>query len=137
MRLGFTGTQKGLSIGQVNQLQDSLRRLQPVEVHHGDCLGADTEFHLICVSLKVPLIVIHPCDIPAKRANCHLREHSISKVVVLPVKAPLERNQDIVRCAQKLLACPYDRQEQLRSGTWATVRYARRLNKPVELIHGA
>jgi hypothetical protein len=32
------------------------------------------------------------------------------------------------------VACPRTDQEQRRSGTWATVRYARKVGKPVLII---
>lgn len=47
---------------------------------------------------------------------------------------PLERNHRIVDACDVLIACPKDAQEQLRSGTWATVRYARKQGKRVIVI---
>ena len=47
-------------------------------------------------------------------------------------KPYLDRNRDIVDACEVLLATP-DGPERLRSGTWSTVRYARKIGKPVEV----
>lgn len=46
-----------------------------------------------------------------------------------PVKPPLKRNYDIVDACDILLAAPRTLTEELRSGTWATIRYARKTGK--------
>jgi len=42
--------------------------------------------------------------------------------------------QGIVRETELLIAAPAEFSEQHRSGTWSTVRYARRLGRPVQII---
>jgi hypothetical protein len=49
-------------------------------------------------------------------------------------KPYLVRNREIVEGVDLLIACPKEPVEVLRSGTWATVRIARRLGVPVVLI---
>jgi hypothetical protein len=49
-------------------------------------------------------------------------------------KPYLVRNKDIVIETASLIAAPADPVEQLRSGTWSTVRFARQRGKPVFLI---
>jgi hypothetical protein len=49
-------------------------------------------------------------------------------------KRPLDRDWDIVEEANTLVAVPANQKEEVRSGTWATVRYARKLNAPVVII---
>lgn len=34
-----------------------------------------------------------------------------------------------------MIATPSSKEEELRSGTWSTVRYARKLRRPVTLIY--
>ena len=46
----------------------------------------------------------------------------------------LDRNKDMVRETAWLIAAPAEPEEQLRSGTWSTIRFARKLGKPVFLI---
>jgi len=52
----------------------------------------------------------------------------------MPIKRPLERNSDIVADSDLLLATPRFYEEELRSGTWATVRRARKANKPLIIV---
>ena len=96
------------------------------EVHHGDCLGGDAEFHAICLDLEFE-IHIHPPLIPKNRAFCHPADFTYTP------KAYLSRNHDIVDACDILIAAPA-KPETRRSGTWATIRYARKQKKPIALI---
>ncbi|MFQ5741967.1 MAG: hypothetical protein ACE5HV_00080 [Acidobacteriota bacterium] len=127
MKLGFTGTQRGLDSFQWSKVRAYVHGLAPEECHHGDCIGADAEFHGICRGFKFKIIV-HPPLKRIKRAFCKGDE-------TLPALPYLERNRAIVDECDELLACPYERREQLRSGTWATIRYARKTGKPVRIIY--
>jgi hypothetical protein len=50
-------------------------------------------------------------------------------------KPPLERNEDIVDFGRDLLiAAPLQMVEVVRSGTWHTVRYARKKKVTVEIL---
>jgi hypothetical protein len=53
---------------------------------------------------------------------------------VLPVKPPFERNEDIADMCDILIAAPKAATEVLRSGTWATIRHARRIGRQVVLL---
>ena len=72
-------------------------------------------------------VVIHPASLPDQRAFK-------SAADIRSPKAPLVRNKVIARETSVLIAAPGERIEQLRSGTWATVRHARRLKRPVVII---
>ena len=126
MIIGFTGTQDGMTSEQHIAVIDIVRQVSPNGVHHGDCVGADEEFHRIAQSLRVP-IVIHPPDNPVKRAWCE-------GGLVKDRKPYLERNHDIVDSVDLLIAAPRTSEEQLRSGTWSTVRYARKIGKSIVII---
>jgi hypothetical protein len=70
-------------------------------------------------------IVIHPPAIETQRAF----------KTAADVRAPkpyLDRNKEIVRETALLVAAPAEAVEQLRSGTWSTVRYARWLGRQVK-----
>ena len=128
MIVGFTGTQDGMTRLQKAMFVGVLARLCPREFHHGDCDGADQEAHeLVREHAHNCLIVIHPSDNDSKRAFCHgdsMREP----------KPYLDRNRAIVFACDELVAAPKTRTEELRSGTWATVRAARRSGKPVHMV---
>jgi predicted Rossmann fold nucleotide-binding protein DprA/Smf involved in DNA uptake len=51
-----------------------------------------------------------------------------------PEKPYLARNRDIVLETIALIAAPAEPLEQIRSGTWSTVRFAKKQGKTVILI---
>lgn len=127
--IGFTGTRSGLTEAQRDSLRAVLEPLQQgLELHHGDCVGADAEVHAIALA-QDGLVVKHPAsNVGESRAYC-------VGGLELPAQPPLERNHTIVNCTDALIACPRGQTEELRSGTWATVRYARKLGRPVVIIY--
>jgi hypothetical protein len=137
--IGFTGTREGTATEQRAALQKLLRERKPTEVHHGDCDGADEQFHSDSIDLGVPKIVIHPGHnyqgLFPTRSYCdqHTPGDGKSEITVLPAKPYLVRDRDIVMATELLIACPQG-QEKLRSGTWTTVRAARKANRPIIII---
>lgn len=129
MRIGFTGTQQGMTKKQQAALSDILgdRKLHIVEVHQGDCAGADAQAHDIATQLDIAVILHSP-------ANHKTLTGSAGRVPAHDEKPYLERNHDIVDCTDKLVAAPKGTQEDIHSGTWAAVRYARTCGKPVHVI---
>ena len=129
MRLGFTGTRDGMSARQLEAVQAMLMCLEyRTIVRHGDCVGADEQLHHLAKNRGLRIIV-HPPAHGTYRAMC------TEDVYQMMEKKPnLDRNHDIVDGSTLLLACPKTEQEQLRSGTWATVRYARRKGVPVVIV---
>jgi hypothetical protein len=95
-------------------------------LHHGDAIGADAEAHDIAVALGWA-VVIHP---PSEDYG---RAFKASSFVRAP-RPHLKRNRAIVRETDMLIAAPAGAIEELRSGTWSTVRYARRQGRPIWLI---
>ena len=125
-RKGFTGTQAGMTQKQMAAFAAVLDASVRGEFHHGDCVGSDEQAHDIAHKLGYR-IVVHPPTIGDKRAY---KEGDIARAV-----APyLTRNHDIVDDTTWLIAAPRGFKEELRSGTWATVRYARKLGKRVWVI---
>ena len=128
MKIGFTGTQTGMTHMQKRVFERLLHQFGCTEFHHGDCIGADSDAHKIARTLAVPWIVIHPPTDPRKRAFCKAN-------LVRPEKAYILRNHDIVNDTDTLIATPKEDTEQLRSGTWATIRYANKTGKRVIIIY--
>jgi hypothetical protein len=126
VRIGFTGTREGMTPAQERALRDFLASRPGAVLHHGDCIGADAQAHDVAVELGC-VVVIHP---PAVGT---LRAFKPSSDVRKP-RPYLDRNKDIVRETKLLIAMPAEFTEQHRSGTWSTVRYARRLGRPVRII---
>lgn len=125
MIIGFSGTRHGMTREQIVALWLILES-QTGDFHHGDCLGADTQAHTMA-SLLGWSIVIHPPDDNRMRANNN------APVVLAPTPY-LDRNQDIVDESDVLVAAPQTAGEELRSGTWAAIRYASYTHKPLRII---
>jgi hypothetical protein len=141
MKYGFTGTQLGMSDRQKDELRRLMGNVVDGEFHHGDCVGADFEAHQIVWSFMFgPTIIIHPPTISLKRANAWgwdplgTRPWRAHGCIQLPVKPYLERNHDIVDQTDTLIAAPRTNEEEQRSGIWATVRYARRIGRPIIIL---
>ncbi len=127
MKIGFTGTQDGMTTAQREALMSIFDQIrEPSELHHGDCIGSDAEAHSTAAAFGIKR-VCHPPDSPTKRAFCKCE-------VTLPEKPYLARNHDIVDATDMLIATPKSDQEELRSGTWATIRYARKLKRAIYII---
>ena len=127
MKLGFTGTHLGMTENQKDQVRIIFEDLKPEEFHHGDCIGADAEAHKIALSLNIP-VVIHPPSNPAKRAFCG------GSRAILPPDEYLSRNKSIVRSTEVLIATPFGYHEEQRSGTWSTIRFAKKWGFPVFIV---
>ena len=129
MKIGFTGTRRGLTPAQKDALSDTLINIaaDTAEVHHGMCVGADDEFHNMVRELDPGIrIVGHPPDDTKffAPAECD---------VMWSPKPYLERNKNIVYKCDVLIACPNGPEKQ-RSGVWATVRSGRSSRKPIVII---
>lgn len=135
MIVGFTGTRKGMNSSQEDRLRGLLsdwQRLWPDHqiFVHGGADGADTQAHAIAVELGYG-VEVRPT--PENMVNWINR---LDVAVVHPPKPPLDRNLDIVSQCEVLVATPYEREEIMRSGTWATVRAARKQSKHYAILRG-
>lgn len=125
----FTGTRLGLTQAQADELANALKSLCPQICRHGDCIGADKTFHsLVRALLPKAGILVYPSNMPNLRAYCQ------GDVSMQP-SAPIDRNHRMVEASEYILACPGERTEVLRSGTWATIRYAKKLDKPMTVMY--
>lgn len=126
--IGTTGTRDGLSKEQKEWVEDFSDKNQINVLHHGDCIGSDDEV-ATALSFGGTYIIAHPgSGVAAMRVNCVVND------LVLPAKLYVTRNQDIVRASELLLGFPKAEDEIIRSGTWATTRYARTLHIPIYVV---
>lgn len=131
MKIGFTGPRKGMTIPQKYRLADILNNMGQDgvsidEFHHGDCRGSDEEAFEIAEHLGWATIA-HPSTL--KRWNAYTKSD-----LIMPPQPPLYRNKIIVETVNLLVATPCT-PEILRSGTWSTVRYARKQERSIWIIH--
>ena len=125
--LGFSGTIKGMTDEQLVTFKTLIIDLDPAFFHHGMCIGADTQAHDAVWLLTDATIIGHP---PVNTRYMTTRKCTIRR----EPRRYMDRNQDIVVESELLIATPKEVKEQLRSGTWATVRRARKVGIPIILI---
>lgn len=127
--IGFTGTQRGVTEIQGETLISALigfREAGALWMENGDCVGADDDAgrHWRHLGGKVSL---HPPSNDRKRAWMPADRTAKAKPY-------LDRNRDIVKASDAMVATPAESEEQPRGGTWYTIRYARKLGKPLMII---
>lgn len=130
MKIGFTGSRKGMTTRQRLGLGDTLRHFRDriTEFHHGDCLGADAEAHHIAVNiLGADKVHVHPPRDPKMRAFCQSPH-------ILPEDDYLSRDRAIVEASDIVIACPKAGRPAPRSGTWYTIRYAQKSGVRVSIL---
>jgi len=135
-KVGFTGTSKGASDFQLKGLEERLKKLKEDgfdEFHHGLCIGADEQAAKIAKGLGYR-VVAHPGFSKKHPESLLYRSEFAENDEVLEAKAHIDRDHDIVDSVEYMLATPLQRDEQTRSGTWTTVRYARKQNRPTDVI---
>lgn len=131
-KVGFTGTRHGLAGLQREALRYIVLSTAPREAHHGDCVGADATFHALVELQRDDGVVWYPVIAhPAPEGPWSAHTNADVRLEPLP---PLERNRAIVEACDVLIACPLGDTEQRRSGTWATVRYARKQGKRIIIV---
>ncbi len=130
IHVGFTGTRFGASEVQLaamrrvlGELVDRSRDAEGFVAHHGDCIGADAQFHALARELRWR-VVIHPPVDDADRARC-VGDESRDPLT------HMKRNKAIVTEVSFMLAAPYDMTEQEHGGTWKTIRMARKAKRPL------
>ena len=130
VRVGFTGTQTGLADSQVAALARVLVELGVSVLRHGSCIGGDAWAHYLArvIGARVEL---HPPVDRSRAADVDMfpgeRVHRLRPYLV--------RNRHIVDACYVLVACPREEHgETDRSGTWSTVRYTRRVGRPVIVV---
>jgi len=130
--IGFTGTREGMSVSQRNKIKELLveQWVKGARVaHHGICKGADIDFHHLAKEIHYEVIG-HPGQ--GMDGSCYTRGVAFCDEV-MPAKYYFERDKDIVNASDVMLATPKSH-EVIRSGTWTTVRYARKVNKPIYIV---
>jgi len=119
MIVGITGTREGWTEQQKKTFYDIMsdKYTNISEIHHGGCDGID---------MQVAWTICN--HFPSIKLECHKPKQKISKFF-------LQRNKDIVNSCDILWAFPRNNNEEVRSGTWSTIRYARKKEIPTVIIY--
>ena len=116
MKLGITGTRKGISQPQTLYFIRFMSENNISELHHGGCRGVDLQLEDTANKLFQNVYIV--THLPKKKDS----------------EQYIKRNHEIVDICDYLLAFPYA-SEVLRSGTWATIRYAKKVGKEGKIIY--
>lgn len=122
IHLGFTGTRHGMTREQLHNVRSLVVSLQNankptrIAAHHGDCVGADAQFHAICRDLGC-WMVGHPPTDQKLRAWCQFDE-------LHPMQSYTRRNRAIVTSSVYMIGAPFEMERQNHGGTWGTIEMA-------------
>lgn len=94
---------------------------------HGDCEGWDAICHDVAKGIGYKIRIFPPVQ-SKHRALCR------GDLMETPQTYSV-RNQDIVRASDYIIVGPKNDTEVLRSGTWATYRFARKRKVPHTIIY--
>ena len=133
-KISMTGTRRinTLTRQQLTNFKELMKEYRDkgyTHLNHGDCVGADAVAHEIAIELGLKVIV-HPPTNPKSRAYCNG-----DNVTILDAREYKVRNQTLVNNGDILLALPHSNQEYNRSGTWHSVRQARRTKLPIIICY--
>lgn len=135
VKIGFIGNRYGLTLEQKDKIIAILDKYDNIIVSHGDCVGSDTNFHNICLNYrnehpnKYIRIEIFPSN------DLTLRAFNEPDLLRGEKESNIRRNFDIIKNSSILIACPIDKnKEQLRSGTWRTIREARKQKRLIYIL---
>lgn len=125
INIGFTGTRKGMTTGQMHALRRELTGFcaiyDTVYFHEGEGLDRDGKF--LSADMQAKKI--------AEDLSCIIVPHPPADNTA---KALLARNDIIVARCSFLIAAPGGYYELARSGTWATIRRGRNAQRDGEII---
>ena len=132
--IGFTGTRDGMTHAQAKLFSDLMgetltlyAQMTQFRFRFGVCKGADHQAAWIAKGLGYYIIGHPPIDTSQMCAIDVCDE-------LMPPEAYLKRNKSIVAASLQMIATPKEATEKLRSGTWATIRYATASRKKLTIM---
>lgn len=136
---GETGTREGATRLQLASVGWLWSRYEIKSLHDGDCVGVDAQLYSLARTFGVGDIVIHPPTNPKFRAFCGLSDdgkYIYQGVTVEPTQGYYVRDRAMVDATAAVVACPKQNLEQgkMTGGTWYTINYTRRQEKPLAIV---
>jgi hypothetical protein len=143
--LSFTGCRptktrlRGMTDLQRAVVANLLVERQPDKVVHGDCVGSDEVFAELVHELLGVTQILYPGYPPGRPDDFSQRawvdRRWPDECFVQPAKPFLERDTDIVLAGEFLLATPRGTKELTYSGTWSTIRRARKHGRRHSIVY--
>lgn len=130
MVIGVTGSRKGMNDYQINMFGYIVQGLEVDVFRHGVCTGTDETSSIIMRNLRPDTYIIgHPPLLDTHLSNSAVFDALEDKYEYL------ERNKHIVDNSNLLVGIPDTDKEKLRSGTWSTIRYAKKKGVKVIILY--
>lgn len=133
--IGFTGTRNVRDV-DLERIRAAVLALPPdATVVTGACIGVDALVARMAHGGRRHVHTIVPAG--RSRVDPYWRQHCNTFEEMPPGTDYRARNERIVELSDRLVAFPEypeDHHRSHRSGTWMTVRIARRAGKPVEVV---
>jgi hypothetical protein len=134
--VSVTATRDGITQKQADVFRREFAKVCCWQFFHGDCTGGDEQLASLVkyeMSRKWgaevrPRIVAYPSSLALQRA--HFPSH-----VSAPAMPPLLRNKMMINIADITFAFPRTSQEIIRSDTWQSIRYCRKVRQPLYLCY--
>ena len=129
LTIGFTGSRTGMTPSQRSQVRGILLELtkgQPWHARHGDCVGADAEFHALARELGA-YIIKHPPSDSRLQAHCDADQSEDPQPYA-------KRNKAIVDNSDLVIGTPPTQNNPGYGGTWQTIRFAQDADKLYGII---
>lgn len=130
--IGITGRRDGCNDKQLTDLKNLLNQYKflnregDVYLHHGDCIGVDTEAHDIGRELGFNIIIHPPIKDDCRAFN---KSHFIHEE-----KTYFKRNRYIVDSCDIVIGVPPTNYDVGKGGTWYTINYAIKRKVPLVII---
>ncbi len=134
MHVGFTGPRTGMTAEQYRAVEALIMKIDDefqeiIVIHHGCCIGADTEFADMCWRKRCDIVghppLVKAFESPPAMVICHK---------LMPAAPYHVRNQAIVDESGVMIATPRESQPQPAGGTWMTIRMALRALRAGKLV---
>lgn len=128
--LGFSGTKKGMNEHQLHYVLKQLRRAEVL--HHGDCVGADAQADSLCGSFGIKRYAWPGLDAFGKSPS---RAFCAAEYIMDPAPYYARNRTIVLHGVDGLIAAPEGPEDSFpRSGTWFTVRQARRYKRKLYIV---
>jgi hypothetical protein len=135
MKIGVTGTRNAPTQKQLDAVRKFLNAAQThcrteddfLELHHGDCVGADVAVAAIAKEFAIKTV----CHPPSKD---DLRAFFESNETRVPTSY-FARDRNIVNETDFLIVVPWQTSPQKSGGTWYTHDYAIKQGKNVKIFY--
>lgn len=130
--IGMTGTREGMTKLQSENFKSFITSMDlhtssaVTTLHHGDCIGADTDAHNIATKHELETEIHPPIKDDVRAYNEGTRSHE--------PKGYFERNRDIVNSSDWMFGFPVTDFETPKGGTWYTINYAKKTKTPLTII---